>query len=119
MQLNQTQMADVLGVSPSTLAGWRDKPDFPQPAKEGRELIYDSARVIAWLIVAANDEASSRSSGTGVLAALGILGGRDALYKTGRLMGDVNAVAKGKVGRRIGRRLAGKMTGGLLRKLFG
>ena len=44
---------------------------------------------------------------------------RSLLYLIARLMGDVNAVQKGKVGRRIGRRAAGKATGRGLGKLFG
>ena len=43
---------------------------------------------------------------------------RSMLYKTARVMGDVNAVKRGKVGRRIGRRAAGKATGRLFGKLF-
>ncbi len=43
---------------------------------------------------------------------------RSFLYWLARLMGDVNAVNKGKVGKRIGRRVAGRMTGKGLRKLF-
>jgi hypothetical protein len=43
---------------------------------------------------------------------------RGFLYLLGKLMGDVNAVQKGRVGRRIGRRLAGKATGRGLGKLF-
>ncbi|MBI4299254.1 MAG: hypothetical protein HY666_05800 [Chloroflexi bacterium] len=46
------------------------------------------------------------------------MGFRSFLYKLAKLLGDVNAVQKGKVGRRIGRRLAGKATGRGLRKLF-
>ena len=33
--------------------------------------------------------------------------------------GDVNAIAKGKIGRRIGRRVYGKVTGKVARRLFG
>jgi hypothetical protein len=33
-------------------------------------------------------------------------------------MGDYNAVKKGKVGRRVQRRIAGKATGRAMRKLF-
>ena len=44
---------------------------------------------------------------------------RGWLYFIGRLLGDANAVKKGRVGRRVGRRLAGKGTGSLFRKLFG
>jgi hypothetical protein len=33
-------------------------------------------------------------------------------------MGDYNAVKKGKVGKRAGRRVAGKATGKAMRKLF-
>jgi hypothetical protein len=43
---------------------------------------------------------------------------RSFLYTLARLMGDINAVQKGKAGRRIGRRLAGKATGRGLGKLF-
>ena len=43
---------------------------------------------------------------------------RGWLYKLARLLGDVNAVKKGKVGKRIARRAAGKVTGRGLRKLF-
>ena len=43
---------------------------------------------------------------------------RRGLYKTARILGDVNAVKKGKVGKRIARRTAGKATGKTLRKLF-
>lgn len=35
-----------------------------------------------------------------------------------RLMGDVNAVKRGTVGKRIGRRITGKATGRLLGRLF-
>ena len=43
---------------------------------------------------------------------------RSFLYKLAKLLGDFNAVKKGKVGRRVGRRAAGKTTGKLFRKLF-
>jgi hypothetical protein len=43
---------------------------------------------------------------------------RSMLYKLARVLGDVNAVQKGKVGRRIGRRAAGKMTGRALGRMF-
>ncbi len=43
---------------------------------------------------------------------------RSVLYLLARLLGDINAVQKGKIGTRIGRRLAGKLTGRLLGKLF-
>jgi len=35
-----------------------------------------------------------------------------------KLMGDYNAVKKGKVGKRVGCRVAGKATGKAMRKLF-
>ena len=44
---------------------------------------------------------------------------RGLLYFLGKLLGDINAAAKGKVGRRVGRRAAGKVTGSIFRKLFG
>lgn len=43
---------------------------------------------------------------------------RGLLYWLARLLGDVNAVKKGKVGRRVGRRAAGKAAGKGMRKLF-
>lgn len=43
---------------------------------------------------------------------------RGWLYFIARLMGDVNAVKKGRVGRRIGRRVAGKATGRAMRRIF-
>lgn len=43
---------------------------------------------------------------------------RSGLYKTARVLGDVNAVKKGKVGKRIARRVAGKQAGKFLGKLF-
>jgi len=38
------------------------------------------------------------------------------LYKAARILGDIDALSKGKVGRRITRRVAGKLTGRGLRK---
>ena len=46
------------------------------------------------------------------------MGLRDSLYKAARLLGDANAIKKGKVGKRIARRGAGKITGRGLGKLF-
>lgn len=43
---------------------------------------------------------------------------RSLLYALARLLGDVNAVKRGKVGRRIGRRIVGRATGRLLGRLF-
>jgi len=43
---------------------------------------------------------------------------RSLLYKLARILGDVNAVQKGKVGRRVARRAAGKLTGRGLGRLF-
>ena len=43
---------------------------------------------------------------------------RGFLYWLARLLGDINAVRRGRIGQRIGRRLAGKVTGRLLGKLF-
>ncbi len=42
---------------------------------------------------------------------------RSALYKTARILGDVDAVKKGKVGKRVKNRVLGKLTGKLLKKL--
>ena len=43
---------------------------------------------------------------------------RGSLYKTARILGDVSAVQKGTVGKRVARRADGKATGLSLRKLF-
>ena len=43
---------------------------------------------------------------------------RTFLYTLAKLLGDVNAVKKGQVKLRIGRRLAGKVTGRGIGKLF-
>lgn len=43
---------------------------------------------------------------------------RKVLYATARILGDVNAVKRGTVGKRIARRAAGRGTGKLLRRLF-
>lgn len=43
---------------------------------------------------------------------------RSVLYGLARLIGDVSAVRKGTVGKRLLRRAAGKATGRLLGKLF-
>ena len=40
------------------------------------------------------------------------------MYTQAKLMGDYNAVKKGKVGKRVGRRVAGRATGMAMRKLF-
>ena len=47
-------------------------------------------------------------------------GTRSSLYRTARIMGDLEAIAKGPkaMARRAGRRAAGRSFGGLLRKLF-
>ncbi len=43
---------------------------------------------------------------------------RGLLYFIAKLMGDWNAIRKGKVGRRVARRVAGKVTGRGLGKFF-
>jgi len=43
---------------------------------------------------------------------------KSLLYKLLRISNDVNAIKRGKIGRRILRRIAGKSTGKLFRKLF-
>ena len=42
---------------------------------------------------------------------------RSFLYFLARLMGDVSAVKRGRVGRRLRRRVAGRLFGRLLRKI--
>lgn len=43
---------------------------------------------------------------------------RSVLYALARLLGDINAVQRGKVGQRIGRRIAGKVAGRIMGRMF-
>lgn len=43
---------------------------------------------------------------------------RSALYKSAKILGDVNAAKNGTLGKRIARRAAGKATNKLMRNLF-
>ncbi len=43
---------------------------------------------------------------------------RSILYKLARLLGDINAIQKGKIGERFTRRIAGKVTSRFMNKLF-
>lgn len=43
---------------------------------------------------------------------------RSLLYHTARILGDVQAVRRGRVGTRIGRRVVGRATGRLFGRLF-
>lgn len=43
---------------------------------------------------------------------------RGLLYQIARLLGDFQAARKGRVGKRVVRRLAGRSTGRVLRRLF-
>ena len=42
---------------------------------------------------------------------------RPLLYFLARLLGDINAIQKGKVGKRIQRRIVGKVVGKAMRRL--
>ena len=48
----------------------------------------------------------------------GISSARGLLYSLARILGDVNAVQKGTVGKRIARRVVGRATGRALWRLF-
>lgn len=43
---------------------------------------------------------------------------KSLIYKLLRISNDINAVKRGCIGRRIGRRVYGKVTGRLARKIF-
>lgn len=43
---------------------------------------------------------------------------RGFLYRLARLLGDYQAVKKGRVGKRVARRVTGRMTGRALGKVF-
>lgn len=42
---------------------------------------------------------------------------RSILYKTAKILGDVDAVRKGKVGKRVKKRVVGKLAGKIIGKL--
>jgi len=46
------------------------------------------------------------------------MGIRRTLYKLLRISNDINAIRRGKIGKRIGRRVVGKATGRGIRRLF-
>jgi hypothetical protein len=43
---------------------------------------------------------------------------RSLLYKTARILGDVNAVQRGTVGKRVARRVVGRTAGRQMGRLF-
>ncbi|MCY8488739.1 hypothetical protein [Bacillus atrophaeus] len=43
---------------------------------------------------------------------------RSLLYKSARILGDVNASKNGTLGKRVARRAAGKATGKIFRSIF-
>ena len=43
---------------------------------------------------------------------------RSFLYRLARLLGDLNAIERGKIGTRVVRKVAGRLTGGLLNRLI-
>ncbi|MCL7746278.1 MULTISPECIES: hypothetical protein [Halalkalibacter] len=43
---------------------------------------------------------------------------KSSIYKMLRIWNDIDAVRKGKVGKRIGRRVVGRTSGKAIRKLF-
>lgn len=43
---------------------------------------------------------------------------KSLIYKLLRISNDINAIKRGKIGQRIGRRVVGKATGRLMNKLF-
>lgn len=61
-------------------------------------------------------EARSKGQLRAIFAKLNL---RRGLLKASKILGDLKAAEKGKIGRRILRRKAGKITGGLLRRIFG
>ncbi|MCP8616805.1 hypothetical protein [Salirhabdus salicampi] len=46
------------------------------------------------------------------------MGLKSTIYKMLRIWNDVDAVRKGKIGKRIGRRASGKAAGKAIRKIF-
>jgi len=43
---------------------------------------------------------------------------KSKIYKALRISNDINAIRKGKIGKRIGRRIGGRITGKGMRKFF-
>ena len=61
-------------------------------------------------------DSRSRSRQRSCLMSIGST--RGLLYTVARILGDVQAVKKGRVGKRIGRRVVGKVTGRRIGRLF-
>ena len=43
---------------------------------------------------------------------------RSLLYRLARILGDISAVSKDKIGKRVTRKITGKATGRVFKKLF-
>lgn len=43
---------------------------------------------------------------------------KSIIYKALRISNDINAVRRGRVGKRIGRRVSGRFAGKIIRKIF-
>ena len=43
---------------------------------------------------------------------------KSTVYKALRVSNDINAIKKGKIGKRVGRRITGKASGKALKRLF-
>lgn len=43
---------------------------------------------------------------------------KNLIYKILRISNDINAIRRGKIGKRVGRRVYGRMSGNMMRKFF-
>jgi hypothetical protein len=48
----------------------------------------------------------------------GVVSAKSVIYALLRLSNDLNAIKRGKVGRRVGRRIVGKLTGRAMGRVF-
>jgi hypothetical protein len=104
-----------VGASPSAFSPSPMTPRFLH--RHGSPRLHDSSTALT-----ASDGYPGVSLGRSTMApkgeTVGIRSTRGVLYWLARLLGDVEAVKKGRVGRRVGRRLTGRLTGRWLGRLF-
>ena len=79
----------------------------------------------AALKASGSDKKSSKQDAIDLLGALSLAGSmfgrgsfRTKLYRAARLIGDVQAVQKGTIVTRVGRKFSGKVSGRFMRKFF-
>jgi predicted site-specific integrase-resolvase len=59
--VNQTQAAEILGVNPRTLEGWRLRGNGPVFVKYGGRVVYDTADIAAFMAARRRTSTSATS----------------------------------------------------------